>query len=251
MRPLTEARSCALGRRTRRSFMLATGAVVTSITSRAFSQAKPVKQATITFFAEINNQTMNQLITAWEKLIKEEVSEVFLNISSGGGNVEAAVSAHDWLRSRPLAGYPLPPPLNSGGPVKGLTTHNFGVVDSSAVLLFALGNHRYSTANGRFLIHSPFIQNAMLAQVRDQDANEMSGRLRQETEAFARILATSTGKPHDEALGWLRDRAVWTPEDAKRNGFIDDIKDLVVHGDVVSIASPNPEPTQQVILVTM
>lgn len=229
-------------RPTRRAFLLTSA--LTAIAGRAHSEAEP-KKATITLLAEITQQTMAQLIDAWNHFTTKGVNEVFLNMSSPGGDADAALAAHEYLRSRPLAGRV----VSSGPTVPGLTTHNFGVVDSSAVLLFALGQHRYSTANSRFLIHSPFVQNAMIPTMRDQDANEYSNRLRQETDAFANILAGATGRTHHEAIAWLHERVVWTPEEAKRNGFIEDIKDSLTSIDAVSITSPIPTTAPQVIFV--
>ena len=94
MEPLKgDARYSCAARHTRRGFLFfAAGAV------SAFSQVN-TKQGTIRFFGEVNSQSMNELISACERFTSEGITDVLMNISSNGGQVDPALSAYEYLAS--------------------------------------------------------------------------------------------------------------------------------------------------------
>jgi hypothetical protein len=66
--------------------------------------------------------------------------------------------------------------------------------------------------------------------------------LRQENDAQAKILSSSTGKTLQDAQMWLRDRVIWTAKEALANNLVTRIEDRVESiGDITSISNPSPQ----------
>src|ERR1035441_7580474 len=63
--------------------------------------------------------------------------DIYLIISSGGGNVFEGLSIGAFMKTLPVA----------------ITTHNIGQIDSIANLIFSAGTKRYANPNSSFLFH--------------------------------------------------------------------------------------------------
>lgn len=102
--------------------------------------------------------------------------DIYLLISSGGGNVSEGLNLAAYMRSLPVE----------------ITTHNIGQTDSIANVIFAAGTTRYATQNSSFLFHGvsmhyerqDFIESQLLEQYR------IVKRLR---ENIATVFAQYTG----------------------------------------------------------
>jgi ATP-dependent Clp protease protease subunit len=83
---------------------------------------------------------------------------VYMLISSGGGNVSEGLNLAAYMKSLPIE----------------ITTHNIGQTDSIANVIFAAGTHRYATQDASFLFHGvsmhyeriDFIESQLLEQYR-------------------------------------------------------------------------------------
>ena len=79
------------------------------------------------------------LLLELKKAAQDEVSEVYIEMSSVGGRFDAAFKAYDFLSS-----YELP-----------ITICNVGEVSSSAIVPFMAVSKRSCRVDSKFLIHPP------------------------------------------------------------------------------------------------
>lgn len=191
-----------------------------------YAQAPNAKRGTIRHFGGITAQTMANLATAVDVYINKGLTQITLNISSPGGETAAAISAYQYLKGRPI----------------DLTTHNFGTVDSAAVIVFAAGAQRHCTPLSRFAIHGPSSVVPGASRLSEVDLSEQLSLVKQETNIIATILSESTGKALSTATAWIRDRVVWTAQQALEYNFIHKItSDIQSVNAAASIVGPSLE----------
>ena len=184
-----------LGGYTRRSVLLGSLFGMSGIAQR-LSQLTPPRQATIRLLGEINFQTVGQLIAQTDSMMKSGIDELILNISSPGGQVDPSLAAFQYMKGRRVP----------------LTVHNFGSVESAAVMLFAAGTKRYSTSYARFLIHPPVLQiQGQSFSIHERDAGELAATLKLHTDSM-----DLGGHPNPASWGHPKSGQSETPGGARR-----------------------------------
>lgn len=144
-----------------------------------------------------------------EQKLKEGATKFVLLISSGGGNTYVGISAYNFMKGIPAQ----------------VETHNFGMANSVALVLFCAGAKRLSAPHATFLLHgvqANFPQGAALEE--DQLAERLKG-LQLDTENMAGIVAATTGKPEADVLKDMRGRTALNPEQAMEYGLVHEIKE--------------------------
>src|SRR6202035_1991872 len=91
----------------------------------------------VSFSAEINPNTTEALIGALAQCANQRVPEVYLMISTAGGNVMNGMNLYNVLRAMPFR----------------LTTHNVGNIDSIGNPVFLAGGTRYACPQATFMFH--------------------------------------------------------------------------------------------------
>ena len=91
----------------------------------------------ISFSAEVNQDTAENLMGVFAQRLNQGTKDFYLLLSSPGGNVINGVTIYNFLKSLPI----------------NLTTHNIGIVDSIANVVFLAGKTRYAVKNSSFLFH--------------------------------------------------------------------------------------------------
>lgn len=102
--------------------------------------AGPPAQSTVayvSFSAEIIPNTTESLIALFSNLVNQGVREVYLMVSTPGGQVMNGINLYNFLRALPIT----------------LTTHNVGNVDSIGNAIFLAGQHRYACPHSTFMFH--------------------------------------------------------------------------------------------------
>jgi ATP-dependent Clp protease protease subunit len=187
--------------------------------------------AYIKFFAGVNQASVNALMAAVEQKLGQGAKDIVLLISSTGGSAFYALSAYNFLKGVPAQ----------------VVTHNFGSVDSMAVVLFCAGDRRLSVPRARFVLHGlsfPFAQGVSL----DEDQlGERLGSLRIDTENMAGVIAATTGRSEEKVAQDILNRTTLNPEQAVEYGLVHEIREeLLPRGaELLSIAqsqSPPPRP---------
>lgn len=169
------------------------------------TESKPV---VIRFFANVEENSINTLLTVVDQKLKTGVDKICLLISSPGGTVFHGLSAYNFLKGIPAE----------------VITHNFGSVDSIGVVLYCAGSKRFSVPHARFLVHgvaAGFQQNERLEE---KQLEERLKGLQIDMLNIARVIAATTGKTVGAINAAMLDRTTLDPEEASEWGLVHEIK---------------------------
>ncbi len=187
------------------------------------------KPVVIKFFAPVIDVTINALMDAIDKKMKQGVTQFIILISSPGGSVHHGLSAYNYLKGLPVS----------------ITTHNFGSVDSIGVVVFCGGSKRVSVPQARFLLHgvSAGFQNERLEE---KQLEERLKGLQNNVENIAKVIASNTSKSVQDVRDAILERTILNPEEAKAWGLVDEIRaELFKEGsEVISIHYQQPKQNQ-------
>jgi ATP-dependent protease ClpP protease subunit len=158
----------------------------------------------IKFFAPLNPNTGNQLMSAIDNCVRDGVREILLLISTTGGNVFQGVSTYNYLRM-------------CGATV---TTHNFGSVESIGLVLYSAGTRRTSVPHARFLLHGVTAQFGHAMSLEEKQLEERLKSLRIDELTIARILAADSNRSPAQIMRAMRNRTTLEPEQARAWGLV-------------------------------
>jgi ATP-dependent Clp protease, protease subunit len=177
----------------------------------------------IKFFAPVNEQTIQKLMTAVDEKVSAGATELTLLMSTNGGSVFYGLSAYNYLKGLPFK----------------LTTHNFGSVDSIGVPIYSSGDIRLCVPQARFLLHPVTMNFPAGASYEELQLLEKIKSLRVDMDNFAHVVAANTGKTQRQILTAMRSRTTLDPENAVAWGLVHEIRQELfpVGAEVVSIAS--------------
>ncbi len=89
------------------------------------------------FFGDINNAAAGNLCSVVIGALNQGAEKIKIQMTSTGGNIVAGFGIYNYPRSLPVP----------------FSMHNFGNVDSIAVIVFLAADERYVVPHGRFLLH--------------------------------------------------------------------------------------------------
>ena len=170
---------------------------------------EPSKSLAIKFFAPVVDASANALMGILDQAINQGVEEVILLLSTPGGSVFHGLSVYNYLRGLPL---------------KKLTTHNFGSVDSIGVVMYCAAKERFSSPQARFLIHGVSANFQGNQSLEEPQLEERLKGIRIDIENIAKVIAANTGKTHAKVVKAMLDRTTLNPEKAKEWGLVNAIK---------------------------
>ncbi len=175
----------------------------------------------IKFFAPVIDVTINALMEAIDRKMKQGQRNFILLISTPGGSVFHGLSAYNYLKGIPAE----------------ITTHNFGSVDSIGIVLYCGGRRRLSVPQARFLLHGVSASFPQGASLEEKQLEERLKGLKIDIENIAKVIAANTGKSAKEVMHAMLERTTLNPEEAKSWGLVHEIKtDLYPAGaEVISI----------------
>jgi ATP-dependent protease ClpP protease subunit len=103
-------------------------------------------------------------------------NDIYLLVSSGGGNVFEGMSLAAFMKALPVE----------------ITTHNIGQIDSIAGVIFAAGSIRYANRNSSFLFHGVSMHYANNDFIESQLESQYLG-VKRMRESIAAAFATYSG----------------------------------------------------------
>ena len=162
----------------------------------------------IKFFAPVIDVTINALMDAFDRKLREGKRDFILLVSCPGGSVFHGFSAYSYLKGLPAQ----------------ITTHNFGSVDSIGVILFCGGSRRLSVPQARFLLHGVSSSFQANMNLEEKQLEERLKSLRIDMENIAKVISATTGKSIEDVVRAMLDRATLNPEEAKAWGLIHDVQ---------------------------
>jgi ATP-dependent Clp protease protease subunit len=165
----------------------------------------------ISFVADVNVPTVNQLLGICGQQVQAGVKRLHLMISSNGGNVHAGISAYNTLKAMPVE----------------LHTYNMGNVDSIATVIYLSGARRVATPRCSFLFHgvSYTFQNAQLHQTALEEHLEA---LRKDQKLIGDVIADRTRIDADEIRKMFLRAACVPPDEAVAKGISHDVTEVKV-----------------------
>jgi ATP-dependent Clp protease protease subunit len=162
----------------------------------------------IRFFAGITPKTVNSLMQCVEQKLRGGAERFVILLSSVGGNVFGGISVYNFLKGIP-------------GEV---VTHNFGSVDSVAIVLFCAGSKRFCVPHARFLLHGIGLDVPAGARLDEKLLDEKMKSLQIDRENISRVIADNCGKKMEEVDKDMLTGTVLNPEQAENYGLVHEIK---------------------------
>lgn len=166
------------------------------------------KTVYIRFFAGVSPKTANTLIQKTEEKLKEGVERFVFLISSGGGQVFSGISGYNFLKGIPAE----------------VITHNFGSIDSVAVVLFCAGTKRLCVPHARFLLHGIGFDVTAPSRFDEKILDERIKSLRMDRLNIASIIADNCRKEVEEVDQDILTSIVLSADEAIKYGLVHEIK---------------------------
>ncbi len=170
------------------------------------------KQIAIRFLAEVNQQSINTLISIVEAKMREGIKSFKILISSPGGTVFHGISAYNFLKGIPA----------------NIETYNFGTIDSIATVIYCAGSKRVCVPNARFLIHSVGWNTAGSVRFEEKQLKEQLKSLAIDRENIAKIIASICKKNQKEIEKLMFKGTTFNPEQAKKFGLVQEINEVLL-----------------------
>jgi ATP-dependent Clp protease protease subunit len=191
---------------------------------------RPDQTVVIKFFVPIDFGSVNQLAQIVDAQIKNGAHKITILLSSNGGDPSSAFTAYNYLR----------------GVSAEITTFNVGNVDSAAATVYCAGRNRYALPGTRFLLHgnSSVIPGNTLMDAAALEANLQI--LKNLNEMTASVIANTTNKKQSEIQNMLRGQTIFTPEEAKTFGLVQEIKSEFMGPGAIMAAVEVPTPAPDV-----
>jgi ATP-dependent Clp protease protease subunit len=167
------------------------------------------KTACIRFMDSFNEQSTKALLTLIEQKLKEGATQFVLLMSSPGGSVFHGLSAYNYLKGIPAE----------------VVTHNFGSVNSVALVVYCAGVRRLCVPHGMFLLHGVVANFPQGAALEEKQLQERLNQLRLEEENIAGVVAANTGKTEEQVVAAILDRTTLNPEEAMKYGLVHEIRE--------------------------
>lgn len=121
----------------------------------------------------IDDQVVSQLIQALNGLVAEKrPEEIYILMSTPGGNVNAGIVLYNFLRSLPVK----------------IITHNMGQVDSIGNVIFLAGDERYMAPATSFLFHGVVMNGEGAFSLGKAQLNELANQFQQDEKRIETIV---------------------------------------------------------------
>lgn len=181
------------------------------------------KETYINFQTEISGPSVGRLIDVIQSGLAQGVEQFTVLISSPGGQVNAGISAYNFLM---------------GIPAK-VITYNYGIIDSMAVVLFSAGEERYCVPHARFLLHGVGFPVDQPTRFEEKQLDEHIKRLKNNRYTIAKIIAERCGRKMEEVEKDMLNVRTLTSQEAVEYGLVHDIKtELLPKGVQVTLIGP-------------
>ena len=139
-------------------------------------------------------------------------NNVYLIISSGGGNVFEGLSIASFMKTLPIE----------------ITTHNVGQTDSIANVIFAAGSKRYANAHASFLFHGVTMHYDKVDLIESQ-LEEQYQQIKRLRESIATAFAGYTGLSFADAQALMVSGAtILSAQEALGKAIIHEVRNATV-----------------------
>ena len=168
--------------------------------------------AYISFSADVNITTAEQLQAVAANVVSQGHPEMHLLLSTPGGAVQYGITIYNFLRSLPIK----------------VVTHNLGNVDSIGLVIFLAGEERYACPHTTFMLHGVALQVGSPTSLFERNIKDSLSRLGADQERIKGIYADRAGIPMDETESLFLKETTISAEDAQARGIVHEVRQLSV-----------------------
>lgn len=166
----------------------------------------------INFSAEINQQTSEALMNFLAENINRGEKEFYILLSSPGGSTKNGIALYNYIRSLPVR----------------IVMHNIGMIDSIGNVIFLAGDERYAVSHSSFLFHGVGFDIAQPTRFEEKELKEKIQIIERDQKLISEIMAERTKLSVEEIRKIFLEAQTRTPEEAKKMGFIQEIKEAKI-----------------------
>jgi len=157
-------------------------------------------------------EKMTQLVL---EQLRQGVERFVVLMSSPGGNVNAGISAYNFLVGIPAE----------------VITHNYGSVASIAAVLFCAGSKRFCVPNATFTIHGVTLEIKSKLTFNEKNMGERLASIKADREIMSKVISDTTGNSYTQVDHDILEGIVLNSEQALEYGLVHEIKaDLFERG---------------------
>lgn len=168
------------------------------------------KTAYISFSAEINPTTTEQLIATSTQLIGQGFNRLYFMFSTPGGGVMNGMNIYNVLRALPSK----------------LVFHNVGNVDSIGNAIFLAGDERYACPHSTFMFHGVGMDLAAGIRIEQKNAQEVLNGILADQKRMADIIVERTTIDADQAADLFKEARTKDSAYAAASGIVSDVRDV-------------------------
>ncbi|MCH8089235.1 MAG: ATP-dependent Clp protease proteolytic subunit [Chloroflexi bacterium] len=166
----------------------------------------------VTFSAEINIKTTESLIAVMTQAANRQVQQVYLAISTPGGQVKEGMNLYNVLRGMPFS----------------LVTHNVGSVDSIGNAVFLAGETRYAVPNATFLFHGVGFDIKGQIRLEEQDVRDRLDIILSDQKRIGDVISANSNLNDRSIASLFRTQQTKDTSWAVDKGIIHEIRDFQI-----------------------
>ena len=166
----------------------------------------------VSFSAEINPNTTETLIATMTNLANFNVAEVYLLLSTPGGQVMNGMNLFNVLKGLPFK----------------LITHNVANVDSIGNAIFLAGTDRYATKNSTFMFHGVGFKAPENQRIEEKFLRERLNGILSDQTRIGNIISQQTNLTDREIKKLFREAQTKDAAFALDKGIIQEIRDVEI-----------------------
>lgn len=166
----------------------------------------------INFSSEINPITSETLVSFITQKLSQKYEIFYILLSSPGGNVMNGITIFNFLRSLPIK----------------IITHNIGIVDSVANIIFLAGEERFAVPNSSFLFHGVGVDITQPSRLEEKQLKELLLGVERDQNIMTQIIIERTKLKKEEIHSMFYEARTLTPQEAQDVGIIHAIKPVAI-----------------------
>jgi len=166
----------------------------------------------IGFNAGIDRKGAEQLALVCGDAVKNGFKEIHLCISSPGGYMDNAYYVCNTLEALPAK----------------IITHNIGIIQSAAIILFMIGEERLATEGSTFVFHQTGFEGAQGQRFIKTFLKDKLRDIQYDDTRSAAMIAQKVGQPIKTVRRWQDAEITMTTKTAVENGIVHRVTPLTI-----------------------
>jgi ATP-dependent protease ClpP protease subunit len=172
---------------------------------------EPMSRAYINFHAPVNGASAQHFMATCSQLVQQKRTELYLLLSTPGGNVMSGLTVYNVLRALPCR----------------IITHNVGNIDSIGNAIFLTGEERYACPHSTFTFHGVGLD---INNMRFEEKNTRGAlqSILADQKRIGDIIQERTKIGADEAGELFREARTKNAKEAHTSGIVHAVQDVVI-----------------------